>query len=123
MKKYIMKSIAALTALASVAACTDLDPVWYSEVTPETFFKTKNDVYSAMGRPFTHLYSSEMRGDGVGFWFLQELCADQFAVIQKEQKWTGGRLVRFQDHSWGTSIPLSTMRGVWLPRASLCRSK
>ena len=88
MKKYIMKSIAALTALASVAACTDLDPVWYSEVTPETFFKTKNDVYSAMGRPFTHLYSSEMRGDGVGFWFLQELCADQFAVIQKEQKWT-----------------------------------
>ena len=55
MKKYIVKSIAALTALASVAACTDLDPVWYSEVTPETFFKTKNDVYSAMGRPFTHL--------------------------------------------------------------------
>lgn len=105
MKKYIIKSIAALSALASVAACTDLDPVWYSEVTPETFFKTKNDVYSAMGRPFTHLYASEMRGDGVGFWFLQELCADQFAVIQKEQKWTGGDWFRFQDHSWGTSNP------------------
>lgn len=58
-----------------------------------------------MGRPFTHLYASEMRGDGVGFWFLQELCADQFAVIQKEQKWTGGDWFRFQDHSWGTSNP------------------
>lgn len=105
MKKLIIKSVAALTALGSVCACTNLDPEWYSEVTPQTFFKTKNDVYSAMGRPFTHLYASEMRGDGVGFWFLQELCADHFAVIQKEQKWTGGDWFRFQNHDWGTSNP------------------
>ena len=34
MKKYIVKSIAALTALASVAACTD--PVSYTHLTLPT---------------------------------------------------------------------------------------
>ncbi|OJV87960.1 MAG: hypothetical protein BGO34_13240 [Bacteroidia bacterium 44-10] len=103
MKKIIFTIISVI--FFSFSACTDLEPTWYSEVTPQTFFKTKEDVYSAMGRPFTHLYASEMRGDGVGFWFLQELCADHFAVIQKEQKWTGGDWFRFQNHDWGTENP------------------
>lgn len=105
MGKLIIKLSAALAAIAGFAGCTDLDPVWYSQVTPETFFQTKNDIYSAMGRPFTHLVVSEMRGDGVGFWFMQELTADHFAVIQKEQKWTGGDWFRIQDHDWGTVNP------------------
>lgn len=105
MKRILYNSIMTLAAAIGIAACTNLDPIWYSEVTPETFFKTKNDVYSAMGRPFSHMYSSEIRGDGVGFWFLQEFCADQFAVIQKEQKWTGGDWFRFQNHDWGTANP------------------
>ena len=35
-------------------ACTNLDEVWYSAVTPETFFKTEKDVNAALYRPFTH---------------------------------------------------------------------
>lgn len=105
MKKIILNCLIILSTVGGLFSCTDLNPVWYSQVTPQTFFKTKEDVQSAMGTPFIQLYSSEMRGDGVGFWFLQELCADQFAVIQKEQKWTGGDWFRFQDHTWGTTNP------------------
>lgn len=110
MKRPIIKSIV-FGVIMAVASCTDLDPTWYSEVTPETFFKTRNDVYSAMGRPFTHLYTSEMRTDGLGFWFLEELTADTFVICQKELKWQNGNWLQFQNHNWGSVNPF--VNGVW----------
>ena len=78
-------------------ACTNLDEVWYSAVTPETFFKTEKDVNAALYRPFTHArwYVENDR------WRLQEYPADQFAITTKGPHWyNGGENYRYHYHQW-----------------------
>ena len=61
MKKYISKlaKVLLVSALCPLMqSCFNLDEEWYSEVTPDTFFKTKENIYSIANRPFTH-----------GFWY------------------------------------------------------
>jgi hypothetical protein len=61
-----------------LVSCTDLTPVWYDKVTPETFYKTQTDIYAAMGRPFTHF--NWYLGDR---WISQECTSDHFSVLTK----------------------------------------
>ncbi len=78
-------------------ACTNLDEVWYSAVTPETFFKTEKDVNAALYRPFTHArwYVENDR------WRLQEYPADQFAITTKGPHWyNAGENYRYHYHQW-----------------------
>ena len=81
----------------AVGGCFNLDEEWYSEVTPDTFFQSKEDVYSVFYRPFTHAFWYE----GLDRWYLQEYVADQFIQPQRGNDWyDGGRWFRLHYHTW-----------------------
>lgn len=96
MKKIVHLFVLALS-LAAVAGCFKLDEEWYSEVTPDTFFQSKEDIYSVFYRPFTHAFWYE----GLDRWYLQEYTADQMVQPQRGNDWyDGGRWFRLHYHTW-----------------------
>lgn len=100
MKKYISKlaKVLLVSALCPLMqSCFNLDEEWYSEVTPDTFFKTKENIYSIANRPFTHGFWYE----GIDRWYLQEYTADQMIQPQRGNDWfDGGIFFRLQYHTW-----------------------
>ena len=95
--KKITHIIALAVALLTVGGCFNLDEEWYSEVTPDTFFQSKEDVYSVFYRPFTHAFWYE----GLDRWYLQEYTADQIIQPQRGNDWyDGGRWFRLHYHTW-----------------------
>jgi hypothetical protein len=100
MKKYIGKlaKVLLVSALCPLMqSCFSLDEEWYSEVTPDTFFKTKENIYSIANRPFTHGFWYE----GIDRWYLQEYTADQMIQPQRGNDWfDGGIFFRLQYHTW-----------------------
>lgn len=97
-KKQTIKNIFFASAVfLSITSCTKLDQDFYSEVTPEVFFKSEKDINAAVYRPFTHLnwYLGDDR------WMLQEYTADNFAISTKGRHWyNGGENERFHYHKW-----------------------
>jgi len=96
--KLIYKKIGMLAlAIFILASCTGLDEIWYDTVTPDTFYKSKEDVLAALYRPFTHARWFET-GDR---WILEEVSADQMVYTQKGPHWyNGGVNHRFLHHEW-----------------------
>lgn len=77
--------------------CTNLDEEWYSEVTPSTFYTSKENIYSSLYRPFTHArwFVEHDR------WRLQEYTTDAFAITTKGPHWyNGGENERYHYHRW-----------------------
>ncbi len=93
---YGITGIALLLCIL-LGSCTGLDTVWYDKVTPQTFYKSKQDVLMALYRPFTHARWYE----GSDRWKLQEVTADQFVTTQKGPHWyNGGENHRYLRHEW-----------------------
>ena len=66
MKSYSIKTQIGILAAAVCllfSGCA-LEDEWYSETTPGTFFRTKEDVYKVLNRPFTHLFWYDVRAAG-----------------------------------------------------------
>ena len=100
MKKSKVYISAALLALG-MSACTKLDEKPYSEVIGEQFYNSKEEVMSAVLRPFTHANAWAAPTGQTGYWRLQELSADQLAWPQKgKHGYDGGNWIRLHDHSW-----------------------
>ncbi|MBR6458476.1 MAG: RagB/SusD family nutrient uptake outer membrane protein [Bacteroidales bacterium] len=95
--KKIIRLIALTLSLAAASACFNLDEEWYSEVTPDTYFQSKEDIYSVLYRPFTHAFWYE----GIDRWYLQEYTADQMVQPQRGNDWyDGGLYFRMHYHTW-----------------------
>ncbi|HEX2395387.1 MAG TPA: RagB/SusD family nutrient uptake outer membrane protein, partial [Bacteroidales bacterium] len=92
--KAIMLS---LVLVISNLSCTDLDEELYTEVTPDNFFKTEEEITSALARAYIQLggYAS---GDVNN---LQETTTDEMVVPTRGQDWDdGGNWRRLHLHSW-----------------------
>lgn len=121
MKKYIMTLILTIT-VGLGTRCTDLSEVWYSEVTPETFFTSKQNIYAVLVRSFTHWR-----------WFqtadrfqLQEYTTDEMCITQKGIHFeSGGIYRRLHYHTWtpDESQIYETWRGVGMGIALALESK
>jgi hypothetical protein len=86
-----------LLSVVLTGSCTNLDEEWYSEVTPSTFYTSKENIYSALYRPFTHArwFVENDR------WRLQEYTTDEFAITTKGPHWyNGGENERYHYHKW-----------------------
>ncbi|WP_295939577.1 RagB/SusD family nutrient uptake outer membrane protein [uncultured Alistipes sp.] len=103
-----MKSYRIITKLGVVLAAVcfllpgcALEEEWYSETTPGTFFKTKEDVYKVLNRPFTHLFWYDVGQRPPRRWYLQEMTADQMSMPTRGEDWyDGGHFVRLHNHTW-----------------------
>lgn len=100
MKKSKAYISAALLALG-LSACTKLDEKPYSEIISDNFYHNKEEVLSAVLRPFTHAGAWAAPTGQTGYWRLQELSADQLAWPQKgKHGYDGGNWIRLHNHTW-----------------------
>ncbi|MBS0031731.1 RagB/SusD family nutrient uptake outer membrane protein [Chitinophaga sp. 22321] len=100
MKKNNAYISAALLVLG-LSACTKLDEKPYSEIISDQFYNNKQEVMSAVLRPFTHAGAWAAPTGQTGYWRLQELSADQLAWPQKgKHGYDGGNWIRLHDHTW-----------------------
>ena len=100
MKKRNVYISTALLALG-LTACTKLDEKPYSEIISDNFYHNKEEVMSAVLRPFTHANAWAAPTGQTGYWRLQELSADQLAWPQKGRHgYDGGNWIRLHDHTW-----------------------
>jgi hypothetical protein len=82
-------------------ACTKLDEKIYSGIIAENFYNNRQEVLSAVLRPFTHARAWATIQDRHGYWRLQELTADQLAWPQKGRHgYDGAQWIRQHYHQW-----------------------
>jgi len=113
MKRF--KKIALYTSLALLPlmqnSCTNLDEKAYSELLTNNFYNNKNEVVSAVLRPYTHANAWITPGQN-GWWRLSELSADQLAWPQKGRHgYDNGQWIRLHYHTW--MVDESTVERCW----------
>lgn len=95
MKRAIILFIIILTGLLS---CTELDPVVYTDITYDTFFKTEKQVLSAAGPAYQSL-NAYTNPECV--WGLNELTTDEFILPTRGIHWfNDGIFQRFHLHEY-----------------------
>lgn len=113
MRKYIFSlkvvMIAAVLTVGITPACTDLEEEVFSEVTADNFFKTEEELISALGAAYTSLYGYM---GTTGLYAAQEVSSDELVVPTRGPDWgDGGHWVRLHQHKWTTEDP--TVGGTW----------
>ena len=98
--KKIIYAIAGLTALG-MTSCTKLDETVYDQHLSDKFYTNKNEILSAVLRPYTHANAWITPADQRNWWELSELSADQLAWPTKGRHGEdGGKWKRLHYHSW-----------------------
>ncbi|HTD92240.1 MAG TPA: RagB/SusD family nutrient uptake outer membrane protein [Chitinophagaceae bacterium] len=101
--KYTYKSLKVLVLAVMLfsISCTKLDENIYSNITADNFYHNRQEVLSAVLRPFTHARAWAAMNDRHGYWRLQELTADQQAWPQKGRHgYDGAQWIRQHYHEW-----------------------
>ncbi len=102
MKKqiFLLKYVFFLLPLLAVNSCTKLDEKVYSRYVAENYYNTKNEVISAVLRPYTHANAWTTPGQN-GWWRVSELSADQLAwPVKGIDGQDGGNWIRDHYHQW-----------------------
>ncbi|GAA4142768.1 RagB/SusD family nutrient uptake outer membrane protein [Sphingobacterium kyonggiense] len=88
------------SALAT-GSCTNLDENAYDIIVADDFYKNKNEVVSAVLRPYTHANAWVSPSGQDGWWGPSELSADQLAWPTKGRHGEdGGKWKRMHYHTW-----------------------
>lgn len=97
--KNILKAIVlSLAVMLSTASC-NVDPEFYSQVVPETFYQSQDAVWQRYARPFTHWRWFAAHNESLNF--LQELGTDELMLPTRGTDWyDGGQYQRFHHHEY-----------------------
>ena len=90
--------LAGATTLIVATSC-DVDPSFYSQVVPETFYTSQDAVWERFNRPFTHWrwWVAQDRAR----WELQELGTDEICVPTRGSDWYNGAIYqKFHHHEY-----------------------
>jgi len=99
MKKIILSALIAAPILFD--ACTKLDETIYSELVTNNYYNNKNEVISAVLRPYTHANAWATPSGQDGYWRPSELSGDQLAWPTKGRHGEdGGKWKRLHYHNW-----------------------
>ena len=114
MKQF--RKIATYTALALLPvfanSCTDLSENLYDQISTDEFYANKNEVVSAVLRPYTHANAWITPSGQNGWWRLSELSADQLAWPQKGRHgYDDGNWIRLHYHTW--TVDDAPIRDCW----------
>lgn len=97
MKRTIFLILIAVIGVAGFQSCTNLDEELFSEVTPDNFFNTEEEIVSALGAAYTQ-FGNYASNDILS---LQEVSTDAIVVPTRGQDWDdGGNWRRLHLHSW-----------------------
>lgn len=98
--KSIIYTVLSL-AVVMGSACTKLDENAYDVIPSDKFYSNKNEVLSAVLRPYTHANAWVTPSGQDGWWRLAELSADQLAWPTKGPHGEdSGKWKRLHYHSW-----------------------
>jgi hypothetical protein len=98
--KKAFKIAALVLPLFATTACTDLDENIYDQLVTDNFYNNKNEVISAVLRPYTHANAWATPGQN-GYWRMNELTADQLAwPVKGRHGQDGGVWLRMHYHTW-----------------------
>lgn len=93
----------ATAGLAMLMGACNTDPVYYSDVVPETFFTSEDAVWQRYSRPFTH-WKWYMGNGGDILFDLQELSTDEIVLPTRNGDWyNGGLYQNFHHHKFDAS--------------------
>ena len=82
---------------ALLSGCTNLDEIYYSEISQNIYFSTKENVYAALARPYTKWRGTHEWAP----WLLQEITTDEICVTQKGTDYENGGIYRqLHWHTW-----------------------
>jgi len=100
MKLKIFK-IGLIGLILSVTSCTDLTENAYDQMLTDNFYNNRNEVLSAVLRPYTHANAWVTPSGQDGWWRPAELSADQLAWPTKGRHGEdGGKWKRLHYHTW-----------------------
>lgn len=99
--KKILWSAAAALPLLTINSCNKkLEENVYSQFVADNFYNNKNEVLSAVLRPYSHANAWITPGQN-GWWRLSELSADQLAwPVKGRHGQDGGQWLRDHYHTW-----------------------
>jgi len=103
MKIKFLKYTKLIFALGAISfyGCTDLKEKAYDEMLTDDFYNNKNEVLSAVLRPYTHANAWVTPSGQDGWWRAAELSGDQLAWPTKGRHGEdGGKWKRFHYHTW-----------------------
>lgn len=101
MKNILSTLMMSSICVFGVVSCTKLDEKLYSDIPANTFYSNKNEVLSAVLRPYTHTNAWATSAGQIGWWRISELSADQLAWPRKGvDGQDGGKWARLHYHSW-----------------------
>ncbi len=111
-KNRYLSFIGILIGFASIVSCTDLNETIYHNHTTDNFYTTKEEVLSAVLRPYTHsgaVFTCQSRENA---WRLNELSADQLAWPQKGiHGYDNAKWIQLHYHTW--TYMHSTIKDCW----------
>jgi hypothetical protein len=94
-KSFLIYSVIIFTIFLS---CTELDPVVYTEIVNDNFFKTEQQVLSAAGPAYQSL---NVYPCPEAMWGLNELTSDEILIPTRGIHWyNDGIFQRFHKHTW-----------------------
>lgn len=98
--KYIKYYFLIALLVFASNACTDLNENVYDQLLTDNFYNNKNEVISAVLRPYTHANAWMTPGQD-GWWRVSELSADQLAwPVKGRHGQDGGKWIRLHYHTW-----------------------
>lgn len=93
-------------------SCTNLDETIYHDHTNENFYSSKEEVISAVLRPYTHSGAVFVCQSRENMWRLNELSADQLAWPQKGiHGYDSGKWIQLHYHTW--TYMHDTVKDAW----------
>ena len=103
MKNKFILSIALITILCTTACKKQLEEHAYDTLLANNFYNNKNEVLSAVLRPYTHANAWVTPSGQDGWWRMAEMSGDQLAWPTKGRHGEdGGKWKRFHYHTWTT---------------------
>ncbi len=93
----VMAVLAVMLTATINQSCTNLDEELYSDVTPDNFFNTEEEILAALGAAYTQ-FGNWGSGDP---WNLNCVSTDEMVVPTRGQDWDdGGDWRRWHLHAW-----------------------
>ncbi len=114
MKKQniVLSVLVVLSFLFITSSCTNLDEKMYSKIDSDDFYNNRDEVISAVIRPYTHARAWAAATGQNGYWRLNEYSADQIAWTTKGRHgYDGGDWIRLHYHQW--NIRENTISNAW----------
>ncbi|OIN58259.1 RagB/SusD family nutrient uptake outer membrane protein [Arsenicibacter rosenii] len=97
--------------MSGMNACTNLDETLYSQISADNFYNNRQEILSAVLRPYTHANAWMAPTGQRSFWRLNEFSADQLAWPQKGRHgYDDAQWIRLHGHSW-----VYTESNIWDP--------